>query len=256
VNQELKVYIICPVRKATATQALYVSTYVESLERNGHKAHLPPRDVDQSNDDGGVRICRQHLQAMAECDEVHVFWTGSEGCHFDLGMAFMLNHLRQEKGRDPIRFRYIANVDGDKEKSFVNVLHALVDGDFNKPTDWSDWSLWQGPLAQDSGAGFLHQLHAIGVEDAEGLKVAAQSYGHSWKSRGGVGAFMMLARKWDRLENRLRKCLWDIFRAIATDDRGEGVIDDVRDLRRYLMLVEGEMRARGFKRTHRDNAKK
>ena len=29
--------------------------------------------------------------------------------------------------------------------------------------------------------------------DVEALKVAEQSYGTSWKQRGGVGAFMMLA---------------------------------------------------------------
>lgn len=95
----------------------------------------------------------------------------------------------------------------------------------------------------------------IAKEDAAGLKKAYESYGPSWKSRGGVGAFMMLARKWDRLNNRLKglRQMWDIFYGIAFDDRGEGVIDDVRDLRRYLLLVEAEMRQRGFRRSHRDN---
>lgn len=37
---------------------------------------------------------------------------------------------------------------------------------------------------------------------------------------------------------------WDIFKAIDQDARPEGVIDDIRDLRRYLLLVEAEMRAR------------
>lgn len=106
----------------------------------------------------------------------------------------------------------------------------------------------------DSGGKFLELLDEIGREDAEGLRKAAESYGNSWKQRGGVGAFMMLARKFDRMSNRVEKTGWDVFRAIAEDDRGEGVIDDVRDLRRYLMLVEAEMRARGFERTHRDNA--
>jgi hypothetical protein len=110
-------------------------------------------------------------------------------------------------------------------------------------------------LATDAGGDFLHVLDAIAQEDAAGLKKAAESYGFSWKQRGGVGAFMMLARKWDRMENRVRNMEWDVFKAIATDDRGEGVIDDVRDLRRYLMLVEAEMRARGFSRQHRDNKK-
>lgn len=108
---------------------------------------------------------------------------------------------------------------------------------------------------KDSGEGFLEQLDLIGSEDAAGLKTAYKSYGPSWKRRGGVGAFMMLARKWDRMEERLKKpeLNYDIFKGVATDTRGEGLIDDVRDLRRYLMLVEAEMRARGFDRTHRDN---
>ena len=112
-------------------------------------------------------------------------------------------------------------------------------------------------LTKDSGDGFLEQLDRITTEDAAGLKTAAKSYGHSWKKRGGVGAFMMLARKWDRLEERLKKpeIAWDIFKGIAVDTRNEGLIDDVRDLRRYLALVEAEMSARGFDRLHRDNTK-
>lgn len=108
---------------------------------------------------------------------------------------------------------------------------------------------------KDSGDLFLEFLNEIAMEDVAGLKKAAESYGNSWKSRGGVGAFMMLARKWDRMENRLRKAkmAWDIFWGIFNDDRGEGLIDDVRDLRRYLLLVEAEVRARGFQKIHRDN---
>jgi hypothetical protein len=110
-------------------------------------------------------------------------------------------------------------------------------------------------LSIDSGEKFLSELDNIAKEDVEGLRTAFQSYGPSWKMGGGVNAFFMLKRKWDRLYNRLSKpeISFDIFKGIATDIRGEGVIDDVRDLRRYLALVEAEMRARGFDRTHRDN---
>lgn len=108
-------------------------------------------------------------------------------------------------------------------------------------------------LSSDSGEGFLGQLDKIAAEDAAGLKKAYESYGPSWKQRGGIGAAMMMLRKFDRMEQRLKKLNWDIFRAIIEDDRGEGIIDDVRDARRYLLLIEAEMRARGFDRTHRDN---
>ena len=151
---------------------------------------------------------------------------------------------------------------------------------------------------EDAGDRFLEYLQVIADEDAEGLKKAQKSYGNSWKSRGGVGAFMMLARKWDRLENRVKRGAtagiisiverirdaalaegdtntllvqiaemteeltreletetppYDIFAHVFADQRSEGVIDDIRDLRRYLMLVEAELRARGFHATHRDN---
>lgn len=118
-----------------------------------------------------------------------------------------------------------------------------------------------------SNSPYLDHLKAIAEEDVKGLQKAQQSYGDSWKRRGGVGAFMMLARKWDRLENRVKGEVvsldhstarpWDIFEHIRADDRAEGLIDDIRDLRRYLMLVEAEMRAVGAtsaKSTHRDNS--
>lgn len=114
-------------------------------------------------------------------------------------------------------------------------------------------------LMNDSGDKFLDYLHEIAEEDAEGLIKAQQSYGNSWKSRGGVGAYMMACRKSDRLDNRIKRKpanggdAYDIFAHIASDERAEGVIDDIRDLRRYLLLIEAEMRARGFQATHRDN---
>lgn len=128
----------------------------------------------------------------------------------------------------------------------------------------------ENKLMTDSGDEYLDKLAEISSDDAKGLVMAQKSYGNSWKSRGGTGAFMMLARKWDRLENRVSRKLtvlgiengsaeeikatpYDIFEHIAADERAEGIIDDVRDLRRYLLLVEAEMVARGFDAVHRDN---
>lgn len=111
-------------------------------------------------------------------------------------------------------------------------------------------------------------LAQVAQNDVKVLEVKDKEYGGSWKRRGGVGAFMMLARKWDRLESALDPNkgpssnqhlaplssrlgngkfvpAYDIFSAIAADPRAEGILDDVRDLRRYLMLVEAEMLARG-----------
>lgn len=103
---------------------------------------------------------------------------------------------------------------------------------------------------------YLQHIKAICDEDAAGLLKAHESYGNSWKKRGGAGAYLIMVRKFDRLEQTLPKFGYDVFQAVAEDVRAEGVIDDIRDARRYLCLIEAEMRARGSASatsTHRDN---
>jgi hypothetical protein len=85
---------------------------------------------------------------------------------------------------------------------------------------------------------FEENLRDVVQRDVAGLVKARESYGNSWCKRGGPGAFMMLARKWDRLEQQCAKLNYDIFGAIGKDMRAEGIMDDIRDLRRYLLLVE------------------
>jgi|TARA_B110000259_G_C13986303_1_gene390588 hypothetical protein len=77
--------------------------------------------------------------------------------------------------------------------------------------------------------------------DVTALEKAQESYGDSWRNRGGVGAFMMLARKWDRIENQVTKEGYDIFKTIHNDPSSTGILDDIRDLRRYLLLVEAHV---------------
>jgi hypothetical protein len=72
----------------------------------------------------------------------------------------------------------------------------------------------------------------------ETLIQKGESYGDSWKKRGGVGAFMMLARKFDRIELAAQRNGYDIFKAAY--DTPE-LIDDIQDLRNYLTLVEDEV---------------
>lgn len=89
----------------------------------------------------------------------------------------------------------------------------------------------------------IEYVQKIVQEDVEALEKAEQSYGDSWKKRGGVGAYMMLARKWDRIEKQVEELNnYDILQALTTDSREEGIIDDIRDLRRYLLLVEQQIR--------------
>jgi hypothetical protein len=86
----LKVYIICPVRNAILQQTEGIGAYVAGLRREGHAVHFPVTDVPQ-DDPTGAAICRAHLAAMRDADEVHVFWdVSSFGSHFDLGMAYAL----------------------------------------------------------------------------------------------------------------------------------------------------------------------
>lgn len=101
---------------------------------------------------------------------------------------------------------------------------------------------------------FHHHQYLGIVANADVDLVTAKdlSYGASWKKRGGVGAFMMLARKWDRLEAMLVDHGYDVFAGIESgcepsDRQGADgtVLAEVRDLRRYLLLVEAEMVARG-----------
>ena len=84
-------------------------------------------------------------------------------------------------------------------------------------------------------------LQTIADSDVVALQEAEKSYGDSWRKRGGVGAFMMLARKWDRIENQVKAQQYDVFDAIESDRWAEGIMDDIQDLRRYLMLVEEHM---------------
>ena len=99
------------------------------------------------------------------------------------------------------------------------------------------------------------EMKDIAQNDLVSLIDSEKSYGDSWKQRGGTGAFMMLARKWDRLENKVeefdrieqqaKSVNWDIFEASHSYPGEEGVLDDIGDLRRYLLLVEHHVRFAG-----------
>ena len=82
------------------------------------------------------------------------------------------------------------------------------------------------------------KMKDIAQNDLSALQKAEMSYGDSWRRRGGVGAFMMLARKFDRIEHQSKKHGWDVFEAGEVYKGEAGLLDDIRDLRRYLLLVE------------------
>src|SRR5262245_54078204 len=93
----------------------------------------------------------------------------------------------------------------------------------------------------------LNYLKTVADRDVLHLLEKEKTYGGSWKKRGGVGAFMMLARKWDRLENFMKHYyMYNVFEGVKDHPDGEDgtTLAEIRDLRRYLLLVEAEMMAR------------
>ena len=100
----------------------------------------------------------------------------------------------------------------------------------------------ENKLEEQSLSPILKMAREIAIQDIVALAKAEQSYGDSWKKRGGIGAFMMLARKWDRLETQVSAKNFDVFEAADQDKRPEGILDDIQDLRRYLFLVEAELK--------------
>lgn len=81
---------------------------------------------------------------------------------------------------------------------------------------------------------------ALEERDVARITEGAQHYGPSWKRRGGAGAYMVAIRKWDRLVVQLGKHDWHVGAAIAADQRAEGIMDDLRDLRCYFLMILAE----------------
>lgn len=120
---------------------------------------------------------------------------------------------------------------------------------------------------------FIGSLIQVAKEDVEGLIEARRLYGDSWRAEGGFSAFFNVKRKIDRLvncckrepvafrtslgeEEKIRE-RYNIFSQIEADGvtGGEATIDSVRDLRRYLMLVEAYLvQSRTELPRQRDNA--
>lgn len=95
----------------------------------------------------------------------------------------------------------------------------------------------------------LDLLDNIATADAAALRAKALTYGDSWMRRGGVGAYMVAIRKADRIEHQCAARGYDVFAALRADGGApDGLLDDIRDLRRYLMLWEAEARVRGLLR--------
>ena len=110
-----KVVIICSVRKATPEYKKRLEEYVAKLEKAGIEVYLPHRDNNQ--EDLGINICFRMREKIRKCDRVDIFYSGSEGTLFDMGMAFMASY---GEGK-PIKI--IENLPfDDYKKSFPKML--------------------------------------------------------------------------------------------------------------------------------------
>lgn len=84
----MKSFLICPVR---GVEISHSQRYYETLLKEGWDVHWPHIHTDQ-DDETGLRICADNARAIYAADVVHFIWDGkSQGCLFDLGIAFALN---------------------------------------------------------------------------------------------------------------------------------------------------------------------
>lgn len=87
-------------------------------------------------------------------------------------------------------------------------------------------------------------IQSIAKKDADVLLKKDVEYDGSWQKRGGRGAWFAFVRKWDRIEAQVDRSEQDVFEAMLADRREEGILDDIADMRRYLILFEAWLRAR------------
>ena len=86
-SESMKTFLIAPVRGQAEGRWRGV---VDKLSQDGWEVYWPSRDTAQ--DGTSAHICTANYQAILEAEAVHIIWDGkSQGCLFDLGMAFALS---------------------------------------------------------------------------------------------------------------------------------------------------------------------
>lgn len=81
--------------------------------------------------------------------------------------------------------------------------------------------------------------------DKETIEQKEATYGGSWKKRD-AGVFHMIARMWDRVENITESGRIPLFDVIRKEEYGNAdgqMLAILADMRRYLTLIEAQMRA-------------
>ena len=90
----------------------------------------------------------------------------------------------------------------------------------------------------------LELMQAHSEQIIRGVALKNNEYGDSWKARGGPGAYMTFARKWDRLEAQCKKNGYDIFDLLDKEDDEvmESIGMTIDDLIGYLLLLRADRR--------------
>ncbi len=98
----MRVYLICPIRKATREDKDRQWEYVCALEQAGYEVYWPATDTVKETEDNSTDVMSQNRQALALADEVHLMYDpDSEGSKLDLGMAWAWRKPLVIAGRFP-----------------------------------------------------------------------------------------------------------------------------------------------------------
>lgn len=119
VGFQRKVYLICPVQRATQGEVSKLEVYVKRLEFEGILVHWPQRDTDQTPKDTAP-VMDQNRRAIEWANEVHIFYSPtSRGSIFDLGIAYALGK--------PIKIANPEEVQRTEKRSIENFILELAD---------------------------------------------------------------------------------------------------------------------------------
>lgn len=89
---ENKIFLICPVRRATPEQKKFFEYFVTMKNGEGYIIHAPHLHTWQKDVFGGYSICLQNAQAVASSTEVDMYYDQlSTDSVFDLGVAYALH---------------------------------------------------------------------------------------------------------------------------------------------------------------------
>lgn len=89
VGEEMKIYLICPVRNVTPFFEEDILALIAHLRNDGHVVYYPAQHTNQNQP--ARPVAQANRAAMEQADCVYVCWDGeSQGVLFDLGMAFAM----------------------------------------------------------------------------------------------------------------------------------------------------------------------